>query len=197
MSEVNYNPELVEAKPSRFIMISGCSGGGKSLLLGELASRGHRVFYEPGRQIVKEQLHIAGPALPWTDPDLFIDLVISRAMHQMVIAARSEGLSFFDRGIVDAYNHFRNRGGPVPDYVSNCVHKYRYNQRVFFAPPWPEIYRTDTERKHSLEDAVREYERLLATYRSLGYEIVLLPKVDVASRADFILDSCHHCQRSP
>ncbi|HEY6332971.1 MAG TPA: AAA family ATPase, partial [Blastocatellia bacterium] len=67
MSEDNYKPELVEAKRNQFVMISGCSGGGKSALIGELARRGYRVFHEPGRQIVKEQVHIDGPALPWSD----------------------------------------------------------------------------------------------------------------------------------
>ena len=38
------------------VVVSGCSGGGKSTLLAELALRGYAVFPEPGRQIVKEQL---------------------------------------------------------------------------------------------------------------------------------------------
>ena len=34
-----------------------------------------------------------------------------------------------------------------------------------------------------------EYNRLIAVYRSLGYEILVLPKVSVAERADWILAS--------
>jgi predicted ATPase len=37
----------------RFVVISGCSGGGKSTLLAELARRGHAVVEEPGRRIVQ------------------------------------------------------------------------------------------------------------------------------------------------
>ena len=40
----------------RFVIISGCSGGGKSTLLAELARRGYRVVEEPGRRIVAEEL---------------------------------------------------------------------------------------------------------------------------------------------
>jgi predicted ATPase len=36
----------------RFVVISGCSGGGKSTLLAELARRGYRTVEEPGRRIV-------------------------------------------------------------------------------------------------------------------------------------------------
>jgi predicted ATPase len=58
---------------------------------------------------------------------------------------------------------------------------------VFFAPPWQEIYRTDEERRHSLDVAIAEYERLAHAYTALGYQIRILPKADVADRADFIL----------
>jgi predicted ATPase len=36
---------------NRFVVISGCSGGGKSTLLAELGRRGHAVVEEPGRRI--------------------------------------------------------------------------------------------------------------------------------------------------
>ena len=45
------------------VVISGCSGGGKSTLLAELGARGYAVFEEPGRAIVKEQLVSGGDAL--------------------------------------------------------------------------------------------------------------------------------------
>jgi len=57
------------------------------------------------------------------------------------------------------------------------------------APPWPEIYETDPERRHGLDVALAEYSRLLETYLSLGYEVLILPKVGVSERADFILNT--------
>jgi predicted ATPase len=35
--------------------------------------------------------------------------------------------------------------------------------------------------------AIVEYGRLLTVYPSLGYEIIILPKIGVSERADFIL----------
>ncbi len=64
---------------------------------------------------------------------------------------------------------------------------HRYHQRVFLAPPWPEIYVTDPERRHGLDAALVEYSRLLKAYSSLGYEIAFLPKVGLVERADFVL----------
>lgn len=55
------------AGPSRLLVLSGCSGGGKSTLIAEVARRGYRTFPEPGRLIVREQATLERPAFPWTD----------------------------------------------------------------------------------------------------------------------------------
>jgi len=57
----------------RFIVISGCSGGGKSTLLSELKRRGHAVVDEPGRRIIAEEMGSGGQALPWVDLAAFAE----------------------------------------------------------------------------------------------------------------------------
>jgi predicted ATPase len=64
---------------------------------------------------------------------------------------------------------------------------HRYHRRVFLTPPWPEIYVTDLERRHGFDTGLAEYSRLLEAYPALGYEVVVLPKVGVVERADFVL----------
>ena len=59
---------------------------------------------------------------------------------------------------------------------------------MFLAPPRPEIYQTDSERRHDLDLAIAEYTRLLDAYPSVGYEAFILPKVSVEERADFVLN---------
>src|SRR5690606_27766766 len=49
-----------------FVIISGCSGGGKSSILAELDRRGHATVPEPGRRIVEEETSSGGSALPWS-----------------------------------------------------------------------------------------------------------------------------------
>jgi predicted ATPase len=73
--------------------------------------------------------------------------------------------------------------------VANLGLVHRCNKRVFLAPPWPEIYALDQERRHGLAEAVAEYNRLIEVYPSLGYDIHVLPKVSVAERANWILAS--------
>ena len=145
------------------------------------------MFAEPGRQIVKEQDWIGGDALPWAAPAKFAELVLSRAIHQLITAAGEDGLAFFDRSLVEPLSGLQRLGLPVPDHFQRAAERCRYDETVFVAPPWPEIYRQDAERRHGLDEALAEYEPLLATYRRLGYRLMVLPKTDVVARADFVL----------
>lgn len=54
-----------------FVIISGCSGGGKSTLLSELQGRGFATLDEPGRRIVADELKRGRSALPWVDTVAF------------------------------------------------------------------------------------------------------------------------------
>lgn len=170
---------------SRSVLISGCSGGGKSTLLAELAARGHAVIEEPGRRIVKQELESDGAALPWIDMTAFAHRAIEMATTDHAAASEHAGWTFFDRGLIDAAAALQHlTGEPVPETLSAAYH---YHETVFLTPPWPEIYTTDPERRHGFDEAVAEYTRLASVYPKLGYEVVILPKIAVARRADFIL----------
>lgn len=163
-----------------FVMISGCSGGGKSTLLAELGRRGYTVVAEPGRRIIAEARAGTGGALPWEDPAAFA----RRAMAMSVADYQtSSGLTFFDRGVVDAAVALEATSGEsgAPE-----IARYRYDH-LFLAPPWPEIYEKDEDRRHSLEKALSDYERVERAWRDADYAPVTLPRTDVARRADFVL----------
>jgi len=171
---------------NRFIVLSGCSGGGKSIVLEELRRRGHAVVEEPGRRIVQKELASGGQALPWLDMTAFARRAMAMALTDREAMRDHPGLVFFDRGLVDAASALEISGGePVQDGPA-AVH--RYNRRVFLTPPWPDIYAGDAERRHGFDAALEEYERLEKTYPALGYEVIVLPKVSVVERADFVLD---------
>ena len=168
----------------RFIILSGCSGGGKSTLLGELARRGFATVEEPGRRIVIEETRNNGTALPWIDMEAFARRAIVMALEDRQ-KAPPEGPIFFDRGLIDAASALRHINGDA--FIETLRDAHRYNRLVFLTPPWPEIYRGDSERKHDFDAAVEEYERLLRDYDALGYDTVVLPKSGIEERADFIL----------
>lgn len=75
-----------------------------------------------------------------------------------------------------------------PDYFQNTANQFRYHHLVFLVPPWEEIFSNDRERKHDFNSAKKEFDELLIKYKNFGYETVLIPKVSVKERADFILE---------
>jgi predicted ATPase len=176
----------------RFVVISGCSGGGKSTLIAELARRGHVVVEEPGRRIVREERERDGVALPWVDGAAFARRAITLALADRLEANCFNGWVFFDRGLVDAATALEHlTGEPVVGSVGQI---HRYHQRVFLTPPWPELFVADAERRHGMDAAISEYERLLLAYPLLGYEVITVPKATVSERADFVL---HTLARNP
>jgi predicted ATPase len=171
---------------SRFVVISGCSGGGKSTVLAELAQRGHAVVPEPGRRVVEAERLANGRALPWFDPGAFLARVLDLACADLA-ASYPSGWVFFDRGLIDAAVALAHvNGTPLHDTLRAAP---RFHRRAFLTPPWPEIYVQDKARPHDMTSASAEYERLLAAYPALGYDITRLPKTSVGARADFILDT--------
>jgi predicted ATPase len=171
----------------RFVVISGCSGGGKSTLLAELARRGHAVVEEPGRRIVQQEMAGDGAALPWVDEAAFARRAVAMALEDRASASAHAGWVFFDRGLVDAASGLQHLTGEPA--LETLGRSHRYHRRVFLTPPWPEIYATDAERRHGFDAALAEYSRLLAAYPALGYEVIVLPKVSITERADFVLEA--------
>ena len=169
----------------RFVVLSGCSGGGKSTLLAELARRGHSVVEEPGRRIVREEMARGGTALPWVDAEAFIHRAIEMALDDRRRAEMIPGWVFFDRGLFDAISALTDMTGEPA--LFELGRRYRYHHTVFVTPPWPEIYEIDAERKHGLKQAEAEYVRLARDYRLLDYSVLEVPKRSVVERADWML----------
>ncbi len=169
---------------TRAVVLSGCSGGGKSSLLQRLRGMGFHTVDEPGRRIVRAQQREGGTALPWVDPPAFARHCIELARSDLHDATDGQWV-FFDRGLVDAasalLHHTGHRGCPLDELR-------RYHQQVFLTPPWPELYATDAERQLGFDHAVAEYHRLHGTYIELGYTVTVLPTTDLESRVDLILN---------
>lgn len=169
---------------SRFVILSGCSGGGKSTLLAELARRGHAVVQEPGRRIVAQERAIGGTALPGIDPSAFAHRAVAMARSDLAAAAAQPGRVFFDRGLVDAAVALQHTDGTP---IERTIGDARFHPTMFLAPPWPEIHQADADRRHGFEEVVAEYDRLLTAWRRLGYRLAILPRVSPNARADHLL----------
>lgn len=177
------------ANIDRFFVLTGGPGSGKSTLAEALQNAGYARLIEAGRGVIQDQVAIGGSALPWADRLLFAELMLHWDIRSYHIAEATPGPVFFDRGVPDVVGYLRLVGLTVPAHMQKAAEIYRYNQRVFIAPPWEEIFTRDAERKQDFAEAVRTYSTLKALYSELGYELVEIPRVPVAERVRFVLDS--------
>lgn len=171
---------------SGFFILSGCSGGGKTTLLDELARRGFRTVPEPGLRIVREERSGGGKALPWVDPEAFARRALAISREDLVGAqAHEERPVFFDRGLIDAAAALEHALGRIEP--GSYEGAQAFERSVFLVPPWHENFVTSAERAHSFADACAEYERLVEVYDRLGFAPVILPRESVPARAEQVL----------
>lgn len=170
----------------KLVVLSGCSGGGKTTILQALSDRGNRVVPEPGRQIVKKELASGGQALPWVDIQRFANECVSLSAQYHKAAAASGRLTFFERSLVDGVVALESRSMAVSDRAVVAIAAHRYSDRVYLVPPWEELFENDLERNHSFADACAEYDALLRGYPAHGYQTMIIPKGEVADRVGWL-----------
>jgi predicted ATPase len=172
-----------------FYIISGGPGSGKTSLLNALAKQGIPCMPEAGRAIIQDQMAIGGNALPWCDKSAFAELMLCWEMRSYREAQQFQGPVLFDRGIPDVMGYLMLCQLPVPAHVEKAAYSFQYNQQVFLAPPWAEIYTTDKERKQSEAEAIATYNTLVTVYAKLGYRTIRLPLTTVEERVQFVLNN--------
>lgn len=176
---------------AQFFVITGGPGSGKSTLIDDLQGRGYARTMEAGRGVIQDQVAIGGSALPWSDPLAFSELMLSWELRSYRMAQDLHGLVFFDRGIPDVAGYLRLLNLRVPDHVDKAARSFRYDRRVFIAPPWEEIFEQDQERKQDFDEAVRTCEVMIATYTAYDYELIEIPRFTVEERVQFVLETAN------
>ncbi|NML13066.1 AAA family ATPase [Sphingobium sp. AR-3-1] len=173
------------ARPD-FHIITGGPGSGKTSLIDALAAQGVHHMPEAGRAIIRDQVAIGGTALPWADRAAYAELMLGWELRSWNEAHDRAGPVIFDRGVPDVIGYLRLCGLPVPAHVSQAADLFRYQRRVFIAPPWREIFGQDAERKQDFAEAQATYEAMVTVYAGLGYELVTLPLAPIAERVRFV-----------
>jgi predicted ATPase len=171
----------------RFLVVTGGPGSGKTTLIDALRAQGFQAMPEAGRAIIQDQVAIGGAALPWADRLAFSELMLGWELRSYREAQAHYGPVVFDRGVPDVIGYLSLCGLPVGDHVARAAELHRYRREVFIAPPWPEIFTQDAERKQSLNEAEATYHALAGAYERCGYGLVPLPRVPVAERVRFVL----------
>lgn len=169
----------------RFV-ITGGPGGGKTTLLQTLAARGYRVAPEAARRIIRQRLSAGLPPRP--EPVPFAKEILDSDIQQYRAATDHDGITFFDRGVLDALYMLDLESALSRDEIAKLVEAFPYNHTVFLLPPWEAIYAMDSERDQTFEESVAVFEGMRRWYSRWGYETVEVPRAGVEARVSFILE---------
>ena len=115
--------------------------------------------------------------------------MLKKSVEDYLAHAGAPHVTFFDRGILDTITHARINELRLSEEAYSQAQTYRYNRKVFLAPPWQQIYETDSERKQTFEEALVSFRRNKEVYTEYGYDHVEIPVGTVETRVDFILAS--------
>lgn len=172
----------MDLRAPRRVAIMGAPGAGKSSLLDALARRGWSVIPETARAILQQP---GGMELRAMDPVGFAHAML----HGQTAAFETVEpgtIAIFDRGLCDIAAFLRIEGHDVPPAIDRACSDLRFDHPVLHAPAWQGIYRPDSERIQSWDEAVESDRHNLQAWRDYGYDPVALPLLPVEERADWV-----------
>lgn len=177
-------------------MITGSPGTGKTSIINTLKKKDFYCFDEIIRSLtleskkeVDEASHISNPITFAKDPMDFNTRLLNGRIEQFKHAnTLNINLSFFDRGIPDVLAYMDYFNQEYGDLFIEACEKHNYST-VFLLPPWEAIYKTDSERFETFEEAVKIHGYLINIYKNFGYYIIEVPFGSVEERTNFIINS--------
>jgi len=169
------------------IVITGGPGAGKTTLLTALQARGFAIVGDSARTIIQDRRRRG--LSPRPDPSGFATEVLRMDIAGYTQHAANVGTVFFDRCVLDALCMLDQVTPLGAAELGEWLMKYRFAPEVFVLPPWEEIYATDAERDHTFAHAMSVNGTLLEWYRRCGYRINEVPRLPVAERCDYVLQS--------
>ena len=172
----------------QLVVLIGGPGSGKTTLIEKLIEKGYTCYPEISREITLRAREQGIEQLFLEKPLLFSELLLEgrKKQHEDALTENND-LIFLDRGIPDipAYMHYI--GDSYPSFFDDACKEYRYS-KIFFLPPWKEIYIEDEERYENYNQAELIANHLLETYIYYGYKPIEVPKDTPHNRIIFILE---------
>ena len=171
-----------ELKNNKYIFTGG-PGAGKTTVLDTLKLRGFRSIIDVAREIIKTRL--ASGVNPRPEPSQFArDIFDSEVANYLSVPP--DEVCIFDRSIVDALGMLHSCQLVSMNEVNSYLLQYPYNTKVFFFPPWENIYCTDSERDQSWTESVVDSDYVKTWYSQCKYKLIEVPIGNIEDRVSFI-----------
>lgn len=167
------------------IALTGAPATGKTSICHKLEEMGYDVFHEVARDIIADSLERGSDVVPWDNLDAFSALVWERRMEDYNSAAAE--FSFYDRTVLDTLSYLFKDDVPVRPNWAMDMETVQFD-KIFLLPVWEEIHSLDSERMETLEDCIEVERCLLETHKNYGYDVVIVPKLSIEERIQFIIE---------
>jgi predicted ATPase len=172
---------------NEIVVLIGGPGSGKTTLIERLTAKGHTCYPEISREVIMEARAKGIEQLFLEQPLLFSELLLEGRKKQFRAAQADTGpLVFIDRGIPDVLAYMHYIGDAYPAFFEEACREHTYT-KIFFLPPWEEIYTADEARYENYEQAKLISGHLQETYKKYGYNLIEVPKDTPDNRILFIL----------
>ena len=172
---------------TEIVVLIGGPGTGKTTLIEKLTEMGYICYPEISREVIMEARKQGIEQLFLEKPLLFSELLLEGRKKQFNNAvADASPLVFIDRGIPDVLAYMHYIGDSYPAFFDQACHDHKYT-KIFFLPPWQEIYTADEARYENYEQAALIAGHLQETYKKYGYQLIEVPKDTPDNRILFIL----------
>jgi predicted ATPase len=170
----------------RRVIVTGGPGAGKTALLTALAGRGYACVPDSARAIIQDRVRRGSSARP--DAPEFAAAILRMDIERYRQAPTDVEVVFFDRAVPDALCMLNDLGLLSLAEAEQRAAEFPYWREVFVAPPWQEIYTTDSERDQQFADSIRVHRRASNWYAALRFELIELPRAPVDDRCGFVLE---------
>jgi predicted ATPase len=180
------NVNFLQASALRKYIITGGPGFGITTVVNCLGELQYQTMREAARFIVEREMGRGdSDVLPWRNRDLF-DIALRNQKIQDYQSVDSGQPCFFDRGLPD-FVGWRQCLGRSLDLFVRAIEEHPYQQTVFMTQPWEEIYQRTESRPLTFAESSKIHLYLMAGYEKIGCRLVVLPKADPSTRAQFVL----------
>lgn len=166
-------------------IITGAPGVGKTTLIHQLHLKGFSVIPEVSRDIIQQEQLKGSNAVPWEDVESYARLVYREIKRRL---ENNPEAVFTDRSLIDIIAYLEFYKKPVFKEVLHFPFLEYYHPKVFFAPSWQEIYKTDAQRPQQYLELQGLSEKIEEVYKRLGFNCIYLPKVSTEKRVKFVVN---------
>lgn len=187
--------KLPDARPQPYV-ITGVNHAVRAEIGEALRDCGYHVSSDAAAYILREQAAIGGGGLPWVNPALHLELVLSMQMRSYADTPASGLPTFSIGGAPDLLAYARVAGIPVPFHLRRAVRILRYQPQVFVSLSGPDTPAQTTCHRTDQVNARRSFDYMVQAYRDSGYILHEIPSGTTQSRVRFIVNHVRYASSS-